>query len=511
MKRSDRASKAAFWVVVLLSVLDRCHLLSITMGYASDDLTVVWMAARDYAQGIFHEPFFYGQDYGVMLEALLAAPFVRLGADPAVAVPVVMAVLAMLPYWSFAFFEYRRMNLAAAIFIAAIPILLPVEHGLQCTNLNGLAILAFYPWVGGMPLSATRSAWIGTVLAAAAFVNMNALVAVAAFGTFFLLRSVNERRQWLWAACGALPILLLWWWSMHFYSARPEQVVHTVFDWRMVFHASLIPEAISRLDAHFAWLCPLWWPNGHLVLWFLAAVVVALFRKGNKPAAWAIVAALVTILISFGFAKIHDGTMSVLFPLSRMYLVVPLLLGWGIAELGPFARGRQLFIVIITLTSVVTFTLRNERAATVWADTLSDPKGTPLYMEKVTTLREQCRMLEHYAHETSADVIVIVRGTNSGQALFLNMGCPVCEPALPPTYMPDGDRRAWRVEKEALLQRERILVVNGKPEVWAKAKEEGLNVQAIGTGAPMLHLVIGAGLPVDSLMLRLGYGVGQKH
>ena len=92
MKRSDRASKAAFWVVVLLSVLDRCHLLSITMGYASDDLTVVWMAARDYAQGIFHEPFFYGQDYGVMLEALLAAPFVRLGADPAVAVPVVWGV-----------------------------------------------------------------------------------------------------------------------------------------------------------------------------------------------------------------------------------------------------------------------------------------------------------------------------------------------------------------------------------------------------------------------------------
>ncbi|MEO5583982.1 MAG: hypothetical protein ABIQ75_00880, partial [Flavobacteriales bacterium] len=275
--------------------------------------------------------------------------------------------------------------------------------------------------------------------------------------------------------------------------------------WRMVFHASLIPEALARLDAHFAWLCPIWWPNGHVVLWLCAGIMSLLFRKGNKPAGWAIAAALSTVFISFGFAKIHDGTMSVLFPLSRMYLVVPLLLGWGIAELGPFARGRQLFIVIITLSSVVTFTLRNERASTVWADTLSDPKGTPLNMEKVTTLREQCRMLEHYAHETSADVIVIVRGTNSGQALFLNMGCPVCEPGLPPTYMPDGDRRAWRVKDESRMQRERILVVNGDQVTWAKANDQGLNVKGVGTGEPMLHLVIDAGLPVDTLMVRLGF------
>ena len=503
MKRSDRTAKVIFWSVILLGVLDRCHLLSITIGYASDDLTVVWMAARDYAQGVFHEPFFYGQDYGVMLEALLAAPFVRFGADPAIAVPIVMAVLAMIPFWSFAFFEYHRANHAAAVFIAAIPVLLPVEHGLQFTNLNGLAILAFYPWVAEMSPSAKRSALIGAVLAVAAFVNMNALVAVAAFGIFFLIRSAKDRHQWFWAGCGALPVLLFWWWSMHFYSARPEQVAHTVFDWRMVFHASLIPEALSRLDAHFAWLCPLWWPNGHLVLWLLAGLMVVLFRRGNNTAAWAIVAALLTILISFGFAKIHDGTMSVLFPLSRMFLAVPLLLGWGLAQLGPFGRLRPAFMLTIALASVVTFTLRNERASTVWAEALSDPKGAPIYMEEVSALREQCRTLERYARETSADVIVVVRASNAGQAYFLNMGCPVCEPGLPPTFMPGGDRRAWRVEEESQLHREKILVVDGDPNIWAKASDGGLNVQAIGTGDPMLHLIVGADLPVDSLMAKL--------
>ena len=509
MKLSDRATKGIFWGFVLLGVLDRLHLLSITMGYASDDLTVVWMAARDYAQGIFHEPFFYGQNYGVMLEALLAAPFVRLGADPITAVPVVMAVLAMLPFWSFAFFEYQRANLAAALFFAAIPILLPVEHGLQFTNLNGLAILALYPWIAGMSPSAKRSALIGAVLAAAAFVNMNALVAVAAFGMFFLLRTSKNRIQWLWAACGVLPILLLWWWSMHFYSTRPDHVVHTVFDWRMVFHASLIPEALSRLDAHFAWLCPIWWPNGHVVLWLLSGSMVVLFRKGNKPAAWGIAAALFTMLISFGFAKVHDGTGSILFPLSRMFLVVPLLLGWAFAQFGPFGRSRSWLILAIGLASVATFTLRFERAAHAWTAAIADPQGAPIHMEKVSALREQCRILERHARESAADVIVVVRETNVAQALFLNMGCPVCEPELPPTYLPAGDRRAWRVEQESRLQRERILVVNGDPGSWIQANKDGFNVVEVGTGDPMLHLVVGAGIPVDTLMVRLGFAVSR--
>ncbi|MGV9013058.1 MAG: hypothetical protein ACOH13_10735 [Flavobacteriales bacterium] len=508
MKLSDQIAKALFWGVVLLGILDRIHLFSITIGYTVDDLTVVWMAANDYAHGVFHEPFFYGQDYGVMLEGLLAAPFVRLGADPIIAVPVVMAVLAMLPYWSFASYEYHRRNLSAAIFFAAIPILLPVEHGLQNTNLNGLAILALYPWIAGLVPSPKRSAMIGAVLAASAFVNLNALVAVAAFGTYFLLGTGKDRLQWLWATCGAVPVLLFSWWCMHFYATRDVQVVHTVFDWRMVFHSSLIPEALQQLDDHFAWLCPIWWPNGQVVLWLLAGIMVVFFRQGRKPAAWALAAAWTTIFISFGFAKIHDGTLSILFPYSRMFLVVPLILGWAFARSGTWETGRLFWIPAIALASMLTFTLRFEHAAPLWAETIKEQKGVPINIRRVDKVRADCRVLGQYAQETSAEVVVLERPSNPGQALVLNMGCPECEPSLPPTYMPNGDRRVWRIEEESGLQRKRILVVNGDPAIWAKAAERGFNVQAVGNGDMMLHLVLDAGLPVDSLMVRLGFVVG---
>jgi hypothetical protein len=509
MRRSDLVTKAVFWCIILLGLIDRAHLLQITIGYASDDLTVVWMAARDYANGIFHEPFFYGQDYGVMLEALLAAPFVHFGADPIVVVPVVMAFLAMMPYWSFAFFQYIRSKPASATLIAAIPILLPVEHGLQFTNLNGLAILAVYPWVAGMQVSVRRSALIGAVLAAAAFVNMNASVTVAAFGTLFLINHAKDRIHWLWAVCGALPVLLLWWWSMQFHTIRGEHLVHTVFDWRMVFHPELIPEALTRLDAHFAWLCPLWWPNGHLVLWLLGIVMVALFRLGRKSAAWAILAALLTIFFSFGFAKIHDGTSSILFPLSRMFLAVPLLLGWSLALLEPYGRIRPYLVPIIGVASVITFSLRYEQALSVWAKTLTYPEGAPIHMREISKVRLECKTLMRYAQETSAELLVVIRNPNVGEAFFMNMGCPVCEPGLPSTYMPGGDWRAWRVREESSMSRQRILVVGGDPAIWANAMNGPFDVQVTGTGKPLAHMVTGADLPVDTLMLRLGFTVGR--
>jgi hypothetical protein len=230
-----------------------------------------------------------------------------------------------------------------------------------------------------------------------------------------------------------------------------------------------------------------------------------LFRAGDRSAGWAIAVTLLTITVSFGFAKVHDGTMSILFPLSRMFLAVPLLLGWGIARWRPSLRSGPLIILGISL---VTFSLRYERAGPAWTAALTDPKGTPIYMMKVSAVRDRCRTLEHYALETAAEAIVVIRPpSDPGPAFFMNMGCPVCGPGLPPTYMPDGDRRTWRVEEESRLHRERILMVNGDPGVWAKVRKGRLNVIPVGNGDPVMHLVVGAGLPVDSLMLYLGFQI----
>jgi hypothetical protein len=59
------------------------------------------------------------------------------------------------------------------------------------------------------------------------------------------------------------------------------------------------------------------------------------------------------------------------------------------------------------------------------------------------------------------------------------------------------------------MSRQRILVVGGDPAIWANAMNGPFDVQVTGTGKPLAHMVTGADLPVDTLMLRLGFTVGR--
>jgi len=503
MRISDRGLNTIFWCIILLGIIDRLLILQLTIGYASDDLTVIWLAAQDYSQGIFHEPFFYGQNYGVMLEALLAAPFVALGADPIAAVPVVIAFIAMAPFWSFAFYYFLRKEYVGALLFAAIPLLLPPEHGIQYTNLNGLAVLAIFPWVQRIRKNALSAFLTGLVLTAAAMVNLNALVACAAFGTWFLFSHAKQPKLIGWAALGTVPVIAAFWAAMQFYAQRPEAVMNTIFDWRFVFHAEGIPIAFGQLDAHFAWLFPLWWPNGHVVIWALIMIGIVLYRSKKVATAIGLFAALAVIVLSFGFSKVHDGTSSVFFPLSRFYLAAPLLLGWGIAQLDLQGKGRQLIVASIGPAVVICFILRFTMAPRIIASALANQEQLPLRVWPVELIREQCSTIHEGAKESDAEVVVFLRDTDPQYAQFMAMGCAVCESTLPPTYMSDGDRRNWRRTEESTSIRSRILVVGGDPGMWLHAMERPFRIDMLREADPALHIVHDPGVPVENMIERL--------
>lgn len=61
------------------------------------DQALLWQTALDYASGVFREPRFYGQDYNTALEALLSVPLVRCGVPVYFAVPIITAVLFLVP------------------------------------------------------------------------------------------------------------------------------------------------------------------------------------------------------------------------------------------------------------------------------------------------------------------------------------------------------------------------------------------------------------------------------
>src|SRR5690606_26443963 len=139
-----------------------------------------------------HEPYFYGQDYAVMIEALVAAPFTWFGIPLHILMPTVTSLLALAPFWSFAFWHRKHGRRLAALLFLAMPVLLPVEYGMMTTITRcfvpGIALLAFLPWVLDGADMRRQAVLIGLITSAAAFVNPNSLVFSVAFIVWFLLR-----------------------------------------------------------------------------------------------------------------------------------------------------------------------------------------------------------------------------------------------------------------------------------------------------------------------------------
>lgn len=483
---AERISRWAFALIVLLVLVDRAWLLRTTMHYASDDLAVVWLASVDYAHGIFHEPFFYGQDYGVMLEALLAAPFVRLGADPVSTVAILFALFGIAPYLAFAFHHRSRKEYGAALLFAAMPLLLPVEHGLQITALNGIAVLAFVPLAWRCTAPFARGFWLMVVLGVAIFVNPNAALVAVPIGLYHLLHERRDFKVWSAMALGMLPAAVLWLGARWFFQAQETEVVNTIFDWRLHFKPYLIQEAFKRLDIHFAWTAPLFGKHAAFapLLLLIAGIVLGAQRKVSG--ALAVLTTIALILFSFCFAKVHDGSASIFFPLARVFIGMPLVLAWAWGRVAWKPSVLRLAVIGITLAATVHSGIRMTQASTTYATELAQQEGLPVRTWEVARIKEHCRVVVELAKVNNIDGIFILRGNDPFSAQFLAYGIPVFHPEAATTWMIGHDRRTFQRADMVDIELNNVLVVGGGPDDVARIVGARMAVSIVRPSTPQV-------------------------
>src|SRR4051812_45399419 len=82
----------------MIAVLRVRLFFEVNLGLIDSDQPFMWIGAKDYSNGYFFEPRFYGQDYNTFLEALIAVPFIRLNMPVYVAVPLVTHLILLLPF-----------------------------------------------------------------------------------------------------------------------------------------------------------------------------------------------------------------------------------------------------------------------------------------------------------------------------------------------------------------------------------------------------------------------------
>ncbi len=500
-----RSSELIFWSMMVLTIVDRGMLLGVfAFNYVGTDDAVIWSAALDYGHGCFREPYFYGQDYGPMLEALLAAPFTHLGIPLHILLPLVTALLAMAPYWSFALWHRRHQRPAAACLFLAIPLLLPAEFGLMTSVtrgfVTGIGLLAFLPWILDTPNASLRWFLLGAALSLACFVNPNALPFAVAFFAGQLLAAPPSRALLL-CGLGTVPAIIAQILAQAYWSAHPERLMNVLFDWRMDFHAAGIAEAFSRLDHHFAWLSPVFWPYGQIIGEALVLVLIVHAWKRNRAMAVALFAAMAVVVLSFGFAKVHQANHNVFYGYSRMFLALPLLLGWAIAALGDFRSTRLSWGLL--MASFVALTMKS-----VWLqDAIQEQlAGIDQVVSegRLDDLRADAAELGDLCEDHQAGLVLLLPERTEVAAQFRSMLHPLLDDRIPVSYLVEQDHRYW--VREALgdsIVRNVLIVGSAEGPLGSTDRLSGRVLDIMGSRGDRFVLIVDNALPTDSLFLHV--------
>lgn len=470
---TSSAMRATWWSLLVLLLADRALLLfHFGAAYTGTDDVVQWLAASDRLQGVFREPYFYGQNYNFMLEALLAAPLL-VALPHHVALPLATSALALLPWVVFSVAFRRQGNHLGSLVFLLMPILLPVEHGMLTAMsrgfITGLAPMALLAAVMFHPLRASSHLLLGIATGLGVTLNPNCIPFLIPVGLHLWL---SHRPPWRHALLVAVPVALmlsLEHWAKRFYVDHPDHLTHWMEP--LSYWPADVVDAFSRLDMHFAHLTPLFWSWGWgapVLLALLAWWSARLDRKWSRVL-WITLAATVLML---GINKVSDGTASLFHLPARMFLALPLVLALGLAwslRGGVMDAGRWRLVMIAT--GITVFTAKAGVLDVLVEKHVRQEDQGPVAVHHVEALRWECGELARLAETFDAELVLLVPDWKRTPAMMSirAYGCPEMEPGLPPTLLQVGDRRTWRWhEAQHLVPGSVIIHGHGLEVHWAR-------------------------------------------
>lgn len=471
-KHFFRALKTWDFVLAILFVLvvaDRMELLEVFgYRYTGNDDTVFWQAAEDYSKGVFHEPYFYGQNYNYMLEALVAVPLLWVGLPHAVALPFVTSLLALLPFIGSSFlFRGRGQPLAGALCLL-VPLALPVEHGLMtCMSrgfVGGVAVSVFLlpVFLGGTDIrSFIRFGAVGSL---AFILNPNVMPLLVMVGFYLVIMDWRQWKGYIAVGLLALPFLYVDSLAKGFYADRPLYNVHGMID--LEFSMSGMFEALNDLDRYFMHLGPVLWTNGWL--WVLGMLGLAAFLwKRDRVWSYVLILSVVALFLFLGVNKVRDGWQTIFHSRERMFLAFPVMIAWAIAV--PLSKGHVVLRIApgaLVAIALGVFAMKQATIRPIVSLHTSQVDHGPVAILPLSQLEQECDEMASWARVCDADVVVLVpnwRYTPTKMSIR-TYACPLLRPGMPDTFLPVGDRRTWMYVRST-TEMIRNVLVHGDVEV----------------------------------------------
>lgn len=366
-----------FLFLFLLLIIDRLiTLFYFGFVYSDIDQLIMWNGATDYSNGIFHEPFFYGQPFNYMLESFLSVPLLLMKVPIYMALPITTSIVSLMPFVILSLFFYKKQKFFWAYLCLVLPVLLPLEYNFLTTMSRGFVQAHFFIPFLFIPLFYPESKKSVTLLylaSALCFIaNPSSILIIFPVFIYVLTFHIKSISFYLKSFC-MLPIFILDFLFKDFYKNHPERVLHDISG--LEFDSQIFFESLSSSQL-FENLYPFVSSGSSLYLLVFIVLTLLAYRKGMKKESLFIVSIIFIVLISLNIPKVQEPytveNAGIFFSVSRFYLTIPLLVIISLYMIfKDFVLRTYSFILLVGI-STTSFFIKNTSIQTVVEETIEN-------------------------------------------------------------------------------------------------------------------------------------------
>jgi hypothetical protein len=432
-------------------------LIKFSFKYTDSDQTIMWLGLKNYANGAFYEPRFYGQSYNTMFEALLAIPLNLSNIPPFKALPIISSLLSILPFILISLLVFLKKSKIIGLIILSIPLLLPIEYSLITSLPRGFVTGIFFSSFGVLCIFYPKSKgsfFFSAFFSILAFsINSNSILLSLPYLFYLFLQNVSNKHYYFYSNLGVLIGFLIHFSLNYFYLLNPSYNLHKLdlsFSFKKLFLS------FNKLDLFFNDVTPLFWSTGFLVLFMFILISFFLFRIKKYFEAIIVFFIPIFIIFTLGINKVHDGVNSIFFSYSRMYLSIPLLLAVSISFFSKITKIKYIyfFFLIPPFCFFYNLSILQKRINS----NVDRNKNHVVSVVKTSLLINECTKLKNLCAKYRIQLIVISNLRDYYDSF--NYGCPACLKTFPNTLRPIYERRTWRLIEDEHKIYKNILIID---------------------------------------------------
>jgi len=261
----------------------------------------MWHALKDFANGHFYEPRFYGQAYNTMLESLIAVPLFIAGIEANFALPIITSLLAIFPFVLISFHVFIKKSSKLGLLILSIPLILPTNYTLISTMprgfVTGIFVSSFmYLCIDNKTLS--KSFFFASfLLIAANSINPNSLLFSIPCIVYIALNNVKNKTFYTYAGIGIAAGMLFDFSLNLFYKINPNYNLHR---YTLSYSLKNMLLGAQNLNLYFKDIAIVFAHSG--ILMFVVFIIIALLFASKKELNKAVCIGIIPLLILLTFS-----------------------------------------------------------------------------------------------------------------------------------------------------------------------------------------------------------------